>query len=90
MAFSIGQKILAPTVVGGIGMGGYSAYDKYANNNMYADPQSSMEKGAMAGAAIGAFGVSKQVSRTLSKKVSVYTNPTGASSESLKLFNKFT
>lgn len=90
MALNVGQKAIAPAVLGSIGMGGYSAYDKYANGNMYADPIQAATTGAMIGGVIGAVGVSGQVMNGVSKKVSQFTNPSGASQASLKLFNSFT
>lgn len=88
MAYSIGQKIISPAIIGGIGAGGYSLNNKM-NGDYSADPYAAARTGAIVGAGVGMVSVSNTVVKGVSKKVSSFTNPTGASPESLRLYNQF-
>jgi hypothetical protein len=90
MAFNVGQKLIAPSIIGGAGAGGYALYDK-ANGNYTADPYSSAQTGAMVGLGIGALATTGTMVKGISKKVSNYTaaKNTGASPATLNIFNNF-
>lgn len=86
---SAGQRVLSTSILGGGLMGGYSAYDKYANDNFMADPKKDLMTGVAIGGAVGLFGNYKGIAQGVSKKFSTFTNPTGASSATNRIFNNF-
>lgn len=58
----VGQRILAPTVAGGLVGGAYGAYERYENNDFYADPTQYAKYGAIGGFGLGLLGNASHIS----------------------------
>lgn len=90
MAFSVGQKLIAPSILGGAIGGGYSLNNKI-DGDYTADPISAAKTGAMLGLGVGGLASSGAAYKGISKKVSMFTEArnSGASKSTSEIFNQF-